>query len=636
MNFDIRLDEAICRSKDHLLSQQTEEGYWVDELEANATITAELIFFMYFTNTVDLEKQEKLAKYLLHKQRQDGSWPLYFDGPCDINSTVESYMALKLTGISMDRPEMLRAREAIRANGGIKKTRVFTKIFLAMFGQISWEVCPAIPVEIILFGNWFPFNIYEMSSWSRGTVVPLSIIISHKPVHHPPEGRNVQELFTSSDQELNFNPDGLIFSSWKNFFIYLDRLIKFIGKSPWKPFRKAALKKAYQWVVDHQEDQGDFAGIQPAMLNSLLAYHYEGVPKDDPKWVRGWEAVERFLIEKKEGTLMQACVSPLWDTAIAGNALCDSGLSADHPALVKAAEWILRKQVVKRGDWAVKNPRAKPGGWAFEFYNELYPDCDDTAEMLMFLNRIKLPDQSRKLKESERAMSLLLSMQCKVGGWAAFDMDNEQGLFNLVPFADHGAMLDPATADVSGRVLWLFGRIGFKKDHPQVQRVVDFIKEEQESDGSWWGRWGVNYIYGTWLALTGLCAIGEDMGQAYVRRAMKWYNDHQNEDGGWGETCESYKNPSLAGTGKSSVSQTAWAVMGMIAGGEADHSAVKRGVEFLLNRQEDNGSWYEDEFTGTGFPSHFFIKYHMYQHFFPLMALSHYRFALRSYVFKGP
>jgi len=629
MNFEIKLDEAILRSRDHLLSQQTEDGYWVDELESNVTITAELIFFMYFTGTVDPEKQEKLVNYLLHKQRPDGSWPLYFGGPCDINATVESYMALKLAGISSDRPEMLRAHETICANGGIKNTRVFTKIFLAMFGQIPWETCPAIPVEIILFGSWFPFNIYEMSSWSRGTVVPLSIVIHHKPVHYPPEGRNIQELLTSSGHEFNFKPDGSIFSSWKNFFIYLDRIIKFFGKSPWKPFRKAALKKAYQWVVDHQEDQGDFAGIQPAMLNSLLAYHYEGVAKDDPKWVKGWESVERFLIDKKEGTLMQACVSPLWDTAIAGNALCDSGLSMDHPALVKAAEWVLHKQIVKKGDWAVKNPHARPGGWAFEFYNERYPDCDDTAEMLIFLNRIKLPDQKRKLIELERAMSWLLSMQCKVGGWAAFDVDNEQDLFNFVPFADHGAMLDPATVDVSGRVLWLLGRIGFKKDHPQVQMVIDFIKKKQESNGSWWGRWGVNYIYGTWLVLTGLCSIGEDMSQPYVCRAIKWYVDHQNEDGGWGETCESYKNPLLAGIGNSTASQTAWAVMGMIAGGEVNNSAVKRGVEFLLNRQEDSGSWYEDEFTGTGFPIHFFIKYHMYQHLFPLMALSHYRLALR-------
>ena len=625
MDFDLRLDETILRSQDYLLSRQTEEGYWVDELESNATITAELIFFMYFTGTVDLEKQDKLANYLLHKQREDGSWPLYFGGSCDINSTVESYMALKLAGFSSDRPEMVRAREAIFANGGIKKTRVFTKIFLAMFGQISWEICPVIPVEIILFGNWFPFNIYEMSSWSRGTVVPLSIVISHKPLHYPPEGCDVKELFKVSDRVLSFEPDGSIFSSWKNFFIYFDRFIKFFGKSPWKPFRQAALKKAYRWVVDHQENQGDFAGIQPAMLNSLLAYHYQGVSKDDPKWVKGWEAVERFLIKKQEGLLMQACVSPLWDTAIAGNALFDSGLPEDHPALVKAAEWMLGKQVAKKGDWAIKNPGTKPGGWAFEFYNELYPDCDDTAEILMFLNRVKLQDHSWKLKESERAMLWLLSMQCKKGGWAAFDIDNEQDLFNLIPFADHGAMLDQPSADVSGRVLWLLGQNGFKKDHPKVQRLIDFIKVKQESNGSWWGRWGVNYIYGTWLALMGLHSIGEDFNQPYVRRAVKWYIDHQNEDGGWGETCESYKNPLLAGKGNSTASQTAWAVMGLIAGGETENLVVKRGVKFLINRQEAFGSWHENEFTGTGFPVHFFIKYHMYQHFFPLMALSRYR-----------
>ena len=461
--FDDRLDSAIHRSRTFLLSQQKEEGYWVAELESNVTITAELIFFMHFTGTVDLDKQEKMVDYLLNKQREDGSWSLFFEGPCDINSTVESYMALKLAGISLRRPEMIRAREAIDGNGGIKATRVFTKIFLAMFGQISWDVCPSVPVEIILLKNWFPINIYEMSSWSRSTVVPLSIVISHKPVCHPPEGRDVKELFTTSDSELGFESDGLAFSSWTNFFIALDKIIKFTGKFSWKPFRKTAIKEAFQWVVNHQEEQGDFAGIQPAMLNSLLAYHYEGVSKDDPKWIKGLESIDRFLIDKKEGLLMQACVSPLWDTAIAANALCDSGMRTDHPALVKAGEWILTKQVVKKGDWIFKNPKATPGGWAFEFYNELYPDCDDTAEVLIFLDRVKLPESHLKLKEVERAVSWLLSMQCKTGGWAAFDIDNDKNILNQVPFADHGAMLDPPTADVSGRVLWLLGRVGLKK-----------------------------------------------------------------------------------------------------------------------------------------------------------------------------
>ena len=333
------------------------------------------------------------------------------------------------------------------------------------------------------------------------------------------------------------------------------------------------------------------------------------------------EAVERFLIDKEEGTLLQACVSPLWDTAIAANALCDSGISLDHPALLKAAEWILSKQVVKEGDWFVKNPQAMPGGWAFEFYNELYPDCDDTAEILIFLNRVRLPNSYHKLKESERAVSWLLSMQCQSGGWAAFDINNEKKILNEVPFADHGAMLDPPTVDVSGRVLWLLGQIGFKRDHAKVEKVIGFIKDRQEIDGSWWGRWGVNYIYGSWLALTGLASIGEDMNQPYVRRTVEWYE---------AQTCESYKTPSLAGKGNSTASQTAWALMGMIASGEEKNLVVKRGIEFLLDRQEVQGSWCEDEFTGTGFPMHFFIKYHMYQHFFPLMALGKYRSAIRT------
>lgn len=623
------LDRSIERSREFLLSRQTEEGYWVDELEANVTISAEYIFFMHFTDRLDLAKQEKVVKYLLHQQREDGSWPLFHGGLCDINSTVESYMALKMAGLPADREEMVRARQAIFANGGIKNTRVFTKIFLAMFGQISWDVCPAVPVELILFPNWFPFNIYEISSWSRGTVVPLSVVRSFEPVHELPEGCDVQELFTKNDQDLDFKPSGLPFTSWRDTFIYLDRLIKTVGKFPWKPFRKKALRKVEEWTLDHQEEEGDFGGIQPAMFNSLLAFHLLGYSRDHAACVKGMEAVDRFMLEKDGRMWMQACVSPLWDTAICSNALLDSGLPSNHPALVKSAEWIISKQVVKRGDWQVKNPDAEPGGWAFEFYNELYPDTDDTAEILLFLNRAEVPDNRWKLSECQRAMDWLLSMQSKNGGWGAFDVDNDKEVLNEVPFADHKALLDPPTVDVTSRIIWMLAKWGFTKDHPRVKRALEFVKDRQELDGCWFGRWGVNYIYGTFLALNGLKAIGEDMKAPFSRKAVRWLESHQNEDGGWGETCQSYAEPSLRGRGQSTASQTAWALLGLLAAGEEHSPVVEKGVRYLIETQKDSGefsgSWWEEEFTGTGFPIHFFIKYHMYQHFFPLMALSRYR-----------
>ena len=634
------LDQSIESSQDYLLSVQNGEGYWVDELEANVTISAEYVFFMHFTGRLDPVKQDKVVNYLLHKQREDGSWPLFYGGLCDINSTVESYMALKMAGLPADREEMVRARQAVFANGGIKKTRVFTKMFLAMFGQLSWDDCPAVPVEIILFPNWFPFNIYEISSWSRGTVVPLSVVRSFEPVHELPEGHDVQELFTEKDQDLDFKPNGLPFTSWRDTFIYLDRFIKFVGKFPFKPLRKKALRKVEEWTLGHQEDEGDFAGIQPAMFNALLALHLLGYPKDHPACVKGLEAVDRFMLEKDGRLWMQACVSPLWDTAICANALLDSELPTDHPALVRAGEWIISKQVTKRGDWQVKNPNAEPGGWAFEFYNELYPDTDDTAEIMLFLNRVEITDNRWKLSECQRAMDWLLSMQSKSGGWGAFDVDNDKEVLNEVPFADHKALLDPATVDVTSRILWMLAKWGFNKQHPQVKRAIEFIKERQEIDGCWFGRWGVNYIYGTFLALNGLRAIGEDMKDRFSRKAVRWLESHQNEDGGWGETCQSYTEPSLRGRCKSTASQTAWALLGLIAADEAQSSVVERGVAYLIDTQKNSGefsgSWWEDEFTGTGFPIHFFIKYHMYQHFFPLMALSRYRQAINSEANKQP
>ncbi len=626
------LDTAIERSRTFLLSQQHEEGYWVDELESNATITAELIFFMRFMGIENQERQKKIVNYLLKYQLEDGSWAIFFGAKGCVSTTTEAYMALKLAGISPDCPEMKKAREFIINNGGVKNVRVFTKIFLAMFGQIPWSVLPAMPVEFFLMPPWFLLNIYEMSSWSRSVIVPLLLICERRPVFPLNDDENVRELFIEKDRSFapQYSKEGLC---WHNFFIWLDRAIKQFGKLPWKPFRRYVIRKAKKWVLEHQEEEGDWAGIQPAMFNSVLAFKLHGYPLDHPVIVKGLEAIDRFCIDRDDHLVMQSCISPLWDTGISCNALMDSGLDPDDPALIRAGEFFLRKQVVKRGDWAIKNPNAQPGGWSFEFYNELYPDNDDTAEILMawhFIGNRADADPRHKLKEFQRALSWLLSMQSRNGGWAAFDQDNNQELFNEIPFADHKAMLDPPTVDVTSRILWLLGILGFKQEHPQVRRAIDYIKNEQETDGCWFGRWGVNYIYGTWLALTGLRSIGENITESRYQRAVDWLKSRQNEDGGWGETCDSYVDRSLAGQGTSTASQTAWALMGILAGGDFRSESIQRGIRYLISQQNDKGTWWEPEFTGTGFPGHFYIKYHMYQHFFPLMALSRYRLAIRD------
>jgi squalene-hopene/tetraprenyl-beta-curcumene cyclase len=618
------LDRTIDRAKEYLLSLQHPDGYWVADLHSNATMIAEHVFFMHFMGIWDPERVKKCKNALLKTQQSDGGWPLYFGAAGDISSTVEAYVALRMAGMDPNAPEMVRALKCIFTLGGVRKARVFTKIFLAMLGQSSWDNVPAMPVEFILLPKSFYFNIYEMSCWSRGTVVPLTIIAAFKPVWPLKPEQSVRKMFTSADRDLSIQSkkSGL---NWPNFFLFIDKALKFLGKSPIKPFRGWALRRALQWTLDHQEPEGDFGGIQPAMLNSMMAMKLMGYKNDHPLMVKGYEAIDRFIIDRDDQLIFQACVSPLWDTSISCNALMDAGVPGDDPAIVKAGEWMLGKQVTRRGDWMMKNPKTPPGGWAFEFYNEPYPDCDDTAEILMALDRTAIGEPEWKAKEMQRALTWLFSMQSKNGGWAAFDQDNDHELFNEIPFADHGAMLDPPTVDVTGRILWMLGRINHDVNDPMVQRALAFIKSEQEPDGCWFGRWGVNYIYGTWLVLSGLRSIGEDPSQAYIRKAADWLKEHQNDDGGWGETCRSYELPNLRGKGKSTNSQTAWAVMGLIEADAAESPAAKRGTQYLVKHQKKNGSWFEKEFTGTGFPRHFYIKYDLYQIFFPLMALARYR-----------
>ncbi|UFS71357.1 squalene--hopene cyclase [Geomonas sp. RF6] len=621
-----RLDRAIEGTRDFFFREQLPKGYWWAELESNVTITAEYVMLHHFMGMVDHAKERKMAKYLLNKQTEEGYWCIYYGGPGDLSTTIEAYFALKLAGYPAEHPAMVKARAFILEQGGIIKARVFTKIFLALFGEFAWFGVPSMPVELILLPNWAYFNMYELSSWSRATMIPLSVVMDARPVRRLPPAMRVQELYVRPPRPIDYTftkEDGIF--TWKNFFIGVDHMLKVYESSPVRPFRKKALKVAEKWVLDHQEPTGDWGGIQPAMLNSILCLHLLGYGNDHPTVALGLEALANFAIETEEEIVLQSCVSPVWDTALALKALVDAGVPTDHPSLVRGAQWLLDKEVRKPGDWKIKSPELEAGGWAFEFLNDWYPDVDDSGFVMLALKDIQVKDRKSMDGAIKRGINWCLGMQSKNGGWGAFDKDNTKHLLNKIPFADLEALIDPPTADLTGRMLELMGNFGYPIDFPAAQRAIAFLKEIQEPDGGWWGRWGVNYLYGTWSVLCGLSAIGEDPNQQYIKRAVNWIKSRQNIDGGWGETCESYVDATLAGIGESTASQTSWALLALMAVGEAESSAVSRGVQYLLATQKQDGTWDETQFTGTGFPKFFMIKYHIYRNCFPLMALGTYR-----------
>jgi squalene-hopene/tetraprenyl-beta-curcumene cyclase len=625
------VDNAINKAQEYFLREQKPEGYWYYPLEANATMDAEYIFFNHFMGRVDEAKHKRLCEHLLAIQGDNGAWPLFYKGPGHLGNTIEAYFALKLTGYPVSHPALSRAREFILAQGGLAQAQVFTRIFLAYFGQFPWQGVPTVPVELILLPTWFPINIYEMSSWARGTVVPLSMILTQCPSIRIPEDHGVAELWKEPPEQSDLRfPRSSQSISWENFFITLDQLLKFLGKSPVKPLRQHALRQAERWVLDHQDSNGGWGGIQPAMLNSVMALHSLGYPHHHPAMVKGIQAIEDFLMETGGHLLFQPCVSPVWDTVWAVKALLDSGGPNDHPAVVKAANWILDQQIFKTGDWQVKNPQLEPGGWAFEFANDWYPDVDDTAVILYTLKRVQGLEEKKKDRALARGVNWALGMQSRNGGWGAFDTDNTLDLWNRMPFGDMKAMIDPPTADLAGRLLEMMGAFGYDLDFGSARRALQFLQKEQEADGSWWGRWGVNYIYGTWSVLVGLRAIGEDLNRPYVQRALVWLKNRQNPDGGWGEDCLSYWDQSKAGKGESTPSQTAWAVLGLLAGEDGISPSVLRGIQYLLAQQEIAGSWPENFFTGTGFPRHFYLRYYGYRNFFPLMALGQFRVRIQK------
>ncbi|HUI26116.1 MAG TPA: squalene--hopene cyclase [Candidatus Kryptonia bacterium] len=617
-----QLDEAIRRSRQYFLRTQRPEGFWHAPLEANATMDAEYIFFNRFMGRKPEAIERRIAERLLATQAADGSWALYHGGPGHLSTTIEAYFALKLTGGSADEPAMRRAREFILVHGGLAKAGIFTRTFLAYFGQFPWTGLPAMPVEVVLLPPWFPINIYALSSWARGTVVPLTILMAKHPSVRIDDPNGVGELWAtpSNEADLGFPPSQQ-WLTWRNFFLAVDKTLKFVGRSPWKPLRNRALRAAERWILSHQDVNGGWGGIQPAMINSVMALRALGYRDEHPAVAKGIQAIDDFLIEHDGQLLFQPCVSPTWDTALACKALLDSGLETDHPALARAADWLIANQIFKPGDWSIYNPGLDAGGWAFEFANDWYPDVDDSAVILLVLKRIAGVDVVHKERAIAYGLNWTLGMQSRNGGYGAFDTDNDSAFLNQIPFADMEAMIDPPTEDLTGRLLELMGNYGFDLDFDRARRAQAFVMRTQRPDGSWWGRWGANFIYGTWSVLAGLRAIGENMNAPHVRRAVAWLKAHQHRDGGWGESLRSYDDEREAGRGESTPSQTAWAILGLLAGEHHVSPELLRGLAYLVEQQSLDGTWPEAPFTGTGFPRHFYLRYHMYRNYFPLMAL---------------
>ncbi len=620
-----RVAVSVDAARKFLFSQQSDEGYWCGELEADSTLESDYILLHTLLGTGNQARFEKCANYIIQHQNEDGGWAIYAGGPANISACVKAYFALKLTGYSPDHPVLERARKKILEMGGVTEVNTFTKIYLCFLGQYDYDAVPAIPPEIVLFPNWFWFNIYEISSWSRAILVPLSICYAKKPFRKIPAEMGIDELFVGgrnkSRMRLHWSKKLI---SWRNFFLCLDRLTHWLEAVHIRPLRSIALKQAEKWMLEHFEMSDGLGAIYPSMLNAIIALRCLGYSLDDPQVIRAMDEFEKLGIEEGDTFRMQPCMSPVWDTAYAMFALGEAGVPATDPRIVKSADWILQKQVRTAGDWTVKNREGRPGGWYFEFNNEFYPDVDDSAMVCLGLTHAEHPNGRYQRESVQRAIDWIFSMQCKNGGWASFDKNNDRMVFEHIPFADHNAMLDPPTVDITGRILEMLAAYGYDKNHRAVKKALKFIREEQEADGSWFGRWGVNYVYGTMLVLRGLEAIGIDHHEPYVQQGAEWLRMVQNADGGWGETCGSYDDPTTRGVGPSTPSQTAWAIMGLLAASDTRSDSVARGIAYLLRTQKKDGSWDEPFYTGTGFPRVFYLKYHMYRQYFPLIALTTY------------
>ena len=617
------IDGVIEEANKWLSNQQAEDGHWAFELEADATIPAEYIFLNHFLGTIDDEVELKLANYLRSIQEKHGGWPLYHDGDFNMSASVKAYFALKMVGDDPDALHMARARKAILAEGGAAKANVFTRISLALFEQIPWRAVPVIRIEALLLPKWALFHMNKVSYWSRTVMIPLFILAALKPIGVNPRRVNIDELFVmpaGQNTDYMVNPTG----HWLgDAFLAVDRLIRpFESLIPtW--LTKRAIEKALVFMKERLNSDDGLGAIFPAMANTVMAYHALGYGKDHPDYQIARKSIDKLLVFHDDWGYCQPCLSPVWDTGLAAHAVLEAGVEKGNPMLEKTADWLVDRQILDvRGDWVENAPNLRPGGWAFQYWNDHYPDVDDTAVVVMALHRA---DPKKYRKAIERGVEWIIGMQSANGGWGAFDVDNDHDILQHIPFADHGALLDPPTADVSARCLGMLAQCGYGREYSVVRRAIDYLKREQEEDGSWFGRWGNNYVYGTWSVLCAFNAVGEDMQAPYIRRAVDWLKGCQQPDGGWGEDCASYWQHRRDEVKTSTPSQTSWAVLALMAAGEIDSVAVKSGIEFLLKAPREAGKWQEKYFNAVGFPRIFYLRYHGYSAFFPLWTLARYR-----------
>src|SRR6201996_7143484 len=618
------VEGAVRAATDAILAEQRPDGHWVYELEADATIPAEYVLLVhYLAETPNLELERKIGVYLRRIQGAHGGWPLYHEGAFDISATVKAYFALKMIGDDINAPHMVRAREALHARGGAIKANVFTRILLALYGETSWTNVPTVPVELILLPRWFPIHLSKMSYWARTVIVPLLVLAAKQPLARNPRGVHIGELFVAGVGAASPRAPHQS-AGWSAFFNGLDRILKIV---PWpKGLRAKAIEKCRTWTIERLNGEDGLGAIYPAMANSVMMYDVLDYAPDHPDRAIARKSVENLLVIKADEAYCQPCVSPVWDTGLVAHALLETGEPKAEAAVARALEWLKPLQILDvKGDWAEEKPDVRPGGWAFQYRNDYYPDTDDTAVVVMAMDRA----QKRGLVQGydgaiARGAEWVDGLQSRNGGWGAFDADNSYYYLNNIPFADHGALLDPPTEDVSGRCVGMIAQLS--GDKKRLADGVGYLIKAQMKDGSWWGRWGVNYIYGTWSALAGLNGAGLPPDHATMKRGADWLVQIQNPDGGWGENCDSYKLDYKGyEPAPSTASQTAWAILGLMAAGEVDHPAVARGVNYLKATQEADGLWSQAHYTGGGFPRVFYLNYHGYPKFFPLWALARYR-----------
>lgn len=624
------LDATISQAQNVLIERQNEDGHWVFELEADATIPAEYVLLEHFLDRIDPVLEQKIGVYLRRTQGEHGGWALYYKGNFDLSASVKAYFALKAIGDDMDAPHMKRAREAILAHGGAERANVFTRIQMALFGEIPWQAVPAMPIELMLMPKQALFSIWNMSYWSRTVVTPLLILAALKPKALNPHKIHIQEIFVTPPDQVKDWIKGPFRSYWGHIFKGLDQLVRPAeGYIP--PFvRKKALQKAIDFIGERLNGEDGLGAIYPAMANTVMAYRALGIPDDDSRAVIAWQSVQKLMMDLGEEAYCQPCVSPIWDTALVGHAMLETINNArankqeeTSSRLAKSLEWLKERQILDvKGDWQINCPNVEPGGWAFQYRNDYYPDVDDTAVVGMLLHREGNPAHQHSI---ERARQWIIGMQSSNGGWGAFDIDNNKMILNHIPFADHGALLDPPTVDVTARCIAFLAQLGYPEDRSVIDRAIEYIRSEQEDDGCWFGRWGTNYIYGTWSVLCALNAAGISHEDPMIKRAVDWLLYVQRPEGGWGESEASYEDGPKGVYQQSLPSQTAWALLGLMAVGQARHPAVQRGIKWLMNNQKEDGQWEEDPYNAVGFPRVFYLRYHGYRQFFPLLALSRFR-----------